>query len=189
MPMRLFTAIDLPTNIRQHLARISEQLHIQPALKDLSWTKPDNLHITLKFLGDIPDAHVPNLAHALARLPVPTMTLTLNPFLVLPGQGPARVLAAKVRGDVEPLTQLFSQIESAVQPLGVRREARPFKPHVTLARIKRPTRKMTAQTLGRIIDPSLLPTPTFTATQFTLYQSELDPRGSIYIPITRIGSA
>ena len=186
--MRLFTAIDLPTHIRDHLARIPETLRTHPTLKDLSWTKSDNLHITLKFLGDIPDEHLPNLCRALAQLPVPTLSLTLNPFLVLPGRGPARILAANVRGDLEPLAHLFSHVESAVQPLGVRREARAYKPHVTLARIKRPTRKLTAQALGRVVDPSLLPTPAFTATDFTLYQSQLDPKGSIYIPLARIGA-
>jgi 2'-5' RNA ligase len=186
--MRLFTAVDLPEPVREHLARISESLRKHPALNDLSWTRTENLHITLKFLGEIPDAQVANLAGALARLAVPEMSLVLNPFLVLPGQGPARVLAANVRGDVEPLGKLFGQIESAVQPLGVRREARAFKPHVTLARVRRPTRQLTAQALGRIVDPGLLPTPTFTVSQFTLYQSVLDSKGSIYTPVARIGT-
>jgi 2'-5' RNA ligase len=183
--MRLFTAIDLPDPIRDHLARISQTFQKHPALKDLSWTKTQNLHITMKFLGEIPDAQVANLAGALARLSVPEMTLTLNPFLVLPGRGPARVLAANVRGDVEPLGKLFAQLESAVQPLGVSREARAFKPHVTLARVRRPSRQLTAQALARIVDPSLLPSVTFTVSQFALYQSQLSPERAIYVPIGR----
>jgi 2'-5' RNA ligase len=185
--MRLFTAIDLPDDVREHLARVAETLRGHPSLKDVSWTKRENLHITLKFLGEMDDAQVPGLCRALGRLVVPSMNLVLNPFLVLPGQGPARVLAANVRGDVEALAELFSQIESAVQPLGVRREARAFKPHVTLARVRRPNRKLTAQTLGRIVDPSLLPSPGFSAGRFTLYESRLDPGGSIYVPVARVG--
>ena len=186
--MRLFTAIDLPENVRQHLARAAESLRAHPALKDFSWTKPENLHITLKFLGDIPDAAVPNLKSGLARLVVPEMTLTPSHFLVLPGQGPARVLAINIAGDAEPLAKLFAQIESAVQPLGVHRESRPYKPHITLARIRRPTRQLTAKTLAKLVNPSLLPAPTFPANTFTLYQSQLNPKGAIYTPIAQIGA-
>jgi 2'-5' RNA ligase len=186
--MRLFTAIDLPEEVRAHLARAAETLRQHPSLKELSWTKPENLHITLKFLGDIPDDRVPSLTSALQRLGVPQMTLTPTHFLVLPGQGPARVLAVNVAGDTEPLAKLFQQIESAVQPLGVHRESRPFKPHITLARIRHPSRKLTAQTLAKLVDPSLLPAPTFTTTTFTLYQSKLDPKGAIYTPIAQIGA-
>ena len=185
--MRLFTAIDLPADVRAHLTRAAESLRQHPALKELSWTKPENLHITLKFLDDIPDPRVPDLTNALNRLPVPEMSLTPTHFLVLPGQGPARVLAVNIAFDTEPLSKLFQQIESAVQPLGVHRESRAFKPHITLARIRRPTRKLTAQTLARLVDPSLLPAPPFTTGTFTLYQSELHPKGAIYTPIVRFG--
>ena len=184
--MRLFTAIDLSEQVRQHLARAAESLRAQSALKDLSWIKPENLHITLKFLGDIPDAAVSNLKSGLARLTVPEMSLTPSHFLVLPGQGPARVLAVNIAGDTEPLAKVFAQIESAVQPLGVRRESRAYKPHITLARIRRPSRQLTAKTLAKLVDPSLLPAPLFLATAFTLYQSQLNPKGAIYAPVARV---
>ena len=185
--MRCFTAVELPEPVRAHLADIADRLRIIPSLKDAaSWVKPENLHITLKFLGDIPDGRVQDLANAFRRLPFPPLTLTLDHFLVLPGQGPARVLAAHVAGDVKPLIHLFNQIESASQPLGVRREGRPFKPHVTLARFRRPTNRMTAATLIRIVNPALLPAPTFTATEFTLFQSTLTPAGPIYTAVAQI---
>jgi 2'-5' RNA ligase len=183
--MRLFTAIELSHEVRIHLAGCVETLRKHPSLKELSWTNPENLHITLKFLDEIPDSRVPDLANALKRLDVPEMTLTPSHFLVLPGQGPARVLAVNVAGDTEPLAKLFQRIESAVQPLGVHRESRPFKPHITLARVRRPSRNLTAQTLARLVDPSLLPAPGFGTRTFTLYQSQLNPKGATYTPIAR----
>jgi 2'-5' RNA ligase len=186
--MRCFTALELPEPVRAHLSGVIDRLRIIPSLKDaVSWVKPENLHITLKFLADIPDDRVADLANAFRRLPISPMTLTLDHFLVLPGQGPARVLAAHVTGDVKPLIHLFGQIESASQPLGVRREGRAFKPHVTLGRFRRPSNRMTAATLIRIVNPALLPSPTFMASQFTLFQSTLTPAGPIYAPLAHIG--
>ena len=188
--MRCFTALQLPTNVRAHLEGVIDRLRPLRSLNDaISWTKPENLHITLKFLGEIPDDRVADLANAFRRLPFPPLTLTLDYFLVLPGQGPARVLAAHVTGDVKPLIHLFSQIESASQPLGVSREGRPFKPHVTLGRFRRPSNRMTAATLIRIVNPALLPSPTFTATAYTLFQSTLTPTGPIYAPLAQIPAA
>jgi 2'-5' RNA ligase len=186
--MRCFTALELPDPVRAHLSGVIDRLRIIPSLKDsVSWVKPENLHITLKFLNDIPDDRVGDLANAFRRLPLAPMTLTLDHFLVLPGQGPARVLAANVAGDVKPLVHLFGQIEAASQPLGVRREGRAFKPHVTLGRFRRPSNRMTAATLIRIVNPALLPSPTFTAASFTLFQSTLTPSGPIYAPLAHIG--
>jgi 2'-5' RNA ligase len=184
--LRLFTAIELPQPVRLHLAGVLDALRIHPRLKETaSFTQPHNLHITLKFIGDVPDDCVPLLVESLRTLVVPTMSFAIDRFLVLPGQGPARVLAANVTRDLAPVTSLFNQIESACQPLGVSRERRDFKPHLTFARFRRPNSRLTAQTLIRMIDPSLLPGPTFIATQFTLFQSQLDPRGAIHTPIAQ----
>ena len=182
--MLLFTAIQLPPPTHAHLTTILDTLRSHPRLKQsASFTQPDNLHITLKFIGEVPDEIVPLLITSLRTLTIPTMPFNLSHFLVLPGQGPARVLAVNVTRDLSPITNLFHQIESACQPLGVPREAREYKPHVTLARFRRPNKMLTARTLIRMIDPALLPAPNFTATTFTLFQSKLDPAGAIHTPL------
>jgi 2'-5' RNA ligase len=182
--MRLFTAIELPTPTSQHLAHLLQTLRTHPTLKNVaSFTPPQNLHITLKFIGDVPDDRVPLLVASLRTLSIPQMPFALEHFLVLPGQGPARVLAVNVTKDLAPVTSLFNQVESACQPLGVSREARNYKPHITLARFRRPNRQLTARTLIRVIDPGLLPAPAFTTTRFTLFQSRLEPSGAIHTPL------
>lgn len=184
--MRLFTALEFPPDVHAHLANVVENLRPLPALKDVAtFTKRENLHVTLKFLGDVDEKYLPNLTSALQQIPFPPMTFTIPHFLVLPGQGPARVLAGALIGDNEPLLKVFDRLEATVQPLGVPRESRKFKPHVTFLRIKRPSRQMTAKQLGRIVDPSLLPTPEFTLTQATLFQSTLTPAGPIYARLTQ----
>jgi 2'-5' RNA ligase len=179
--MRLFTALEFPESVHAHLAGVVEKLRGVPALKGIaSFTRPENLHVTLKFLGDVDEKFLPNLKTALGKVPFPAMTFGVPHFLVLPGQGPARVLAGALIGENKALLEVFNCLEATVQPLGIGREGRPFKPHVTFFRIKRPSRQMTAQRLGRLVDPSLLPPPQFTATRASLFQSTLTPTGPIY---------
>jgi 2'-5' RNA ligase len=186
--MRLFTAIELPANVADHLARITNTLRARRDLKNaLSFTKEDKFHITLKFLGEVADDKVPALASSLQTLRVMPMNLSISHFLVLPGQGPARVLAANVAGDTKPLADLFGQIESACQPLGIPREAREYKPHVTFGRFRRPSQKFTAQTLIKMIDSKQLPTPAFIATEFVLFGSALAPDGAVHSLLARFG--
>lgn len=186
--MRLFTAIELPRPVLQHLGRAVEALRSRPQLKDCaSFTRLENLHVTLKFLGEVDDQHLPNLTTALHKITFAPMTFTIERFIVLPGQGPARVLAGNLVGDNSAIHDLFAQLEATVQPLGISREARPFKPHITFLRVRRPTNKLTAQTLIRIVDPRLLPTPSFTVNHATLFQSTLKPEGSQYMPLARFG--
>lgn len=187
--MRLFTAITLPDPTRKHLAGVLTTLRSLPALKDLvTWTNPDHFHITLKFIGEVSDDRVPLLITSLKTLYIPVMPVNIDRFLVLPGQGPARVLAANVTRDLAPITSLFHQIESACQPLGASRERREYKPHITLARMSRPTTKVTAQTLIRMVDPGLLPAPSFLAAGFSLFQSQLEAGGAVHTSIAEFRS-
>jgi 2'-5' RNA ligase len=116
------------------------------------------------------------------------MTLRVDRFLVFPGQGPARVLAANVAGDSAALKRLFARIEPTVQPLGIGREPKEYKPHVTLARFRRPSLRLTAMRLLRLVDPGLLPTPSFTAETFSLIQSTLAPGGPVYQTMAEFGT-
>jgi 2'-5' RNA ligase len=182
--MRLFTAITLPDPTREHLARVLVALKSLPALKEtVRWVSAEHLHITLKFIGEVPSDRVPLLVTSLKTLVIPSMPIAVDRFLILPGQGPARVLAANVTRNLAPIVALFNQIESACQPLGVSRERREYKPHLTFGRFSRPSAKLTAQSLIRMIDPGLLPAPAFTAMGFTLFQSELKPEGSVHTAI------
>ncbi len=179
--MRLFTALTLPPPIRQRLEEIQTIFRPLPHLQSgVSWTRPENLHVTLKFLGDIEDQHLANLTTGLGKIEVPPMTFTVSRFLCLPHHGPARVLAAALSGDIAPLARLFAQIDATVRPLGVRREARDYKPHISLARFKNPSNRHTSQVLARVIDPFLLPTAPFSIESFELFESKLTPEGPVY---------
>src|SRR5688572_11271909 len=112
--MRLFTAIELPDDAREHLQRVRSKLMKARALVDaVSWVKPENLHITLKFLGEVPDARIKSLIDSLARVTVEPMELFAEQMLCFPRRGPVRVIGVGVGGDVDGLADVFEQIEDA----------------------------------------------------------------------------
>ena len=181
--MRLFTAIELPEPVRAHLLRVRAELLKSPDLADaVSWVKPENLHVTLKFLGEVPDAALPKLTHSLAAVSVEPTRLTPGRMVLFPQRGPVRVIAAGFAGDVERLSRLFADIEDACAAAGFEREGRAYTPHATLGR-GRPGRGGSG--LRRLRDETferLFPGPAFTADRFVLMQSQLNPKGAIYTP-------
>src|SRR5688500_13113779 len=125
--MRLFTAIELPDPAREHLQRVRAKLMKSPVFEDaVSWVKPENLHVTLKFLGEVPDAQVKPLIDSLSRVTVEPMELVAGQMLFFPKRGPARVIGAAIGGDVDQLQAVFGQIEDACAEAGFEREGRKF---------------------------------------------------------------
>jgi 2'-5' RNA ligase len=180
--MRLFTALELPPAIRDHLDRAINA--IRPPLASVaSFTRAENLHVTLKFFGELPEPQLPRLLTALQSLAITPMRFTVERFICLPPRGTTRVLAANLAGDVKILGELFNHIESACAPMGIAREHRPYKPHITLARFKSPASRHTPNSLVKMIDPSLLPSPEFVVNGFVLMQSDLKPSGPVYTPL------
>ena len=120
--MRLFVAIDLHKLERQRLAELPmRQQWAGRDQADLNWVRPENLHITLKFLGGVPDEQVPAICHALGELPVSgPLKISVGSPAFLPPRGPLRVFVAEVGGDLDVLAALQADIERALEPLGFR---------------------------------------------------------------------
>ena len=183
--MRLFLAIELPEPARRHLAGV--QSVIAPALPKASRPAARNLHLTLKFLGDVPDAGVPALCDALreVRLDGP-MTLSATRLECFPPRGPVRVIAAGLEegGGVGRLPRLHAETEAACAGLGFPREGRPYRPHVTLARARIPVPASRRAPLEELT-ASAWPGPAFTAGEFCLIESRLKPTGAEYTVLAR----
>src|SRR4051812_47268585 len=120
--MRLFTAIQLPDDVRDQVARLSAhycdrltaRLGIDVDPTAIKWVREDNLHVTLKFLGDVADEDVLPLCDALAQIaPVTEATLRVDRADCLPPRGPIRIIAAGLGGDVHLVELLFAAIERA----------------------------------------------------------------------------
>lgn len=171
--MRLFVALDLPDSILNTLSELTERF--QP-LARVQWSPVRNLHITTKFIGEWPEDRLPELISALAAVPrmgaplirVEGLGWFPNPYL-------PRVFWAGVQGDLEDLARAT---DTATHALGVPKETRPFHPHLTLARIRHavdaaPLRQEVAK-LHSVEFGQFTPRSQF------LYQSQLDPSGSLY---------
>lgn len=182
--IRAFVAFKLPADVIEHAAGLQSALKSR-RLK-LRWVAPRNLHLTLKFLGDIPadDAAAVALAMQRACRGATAMSLTVQGMGVFPGIKRPRVLWIGLGGQVEALRQLNSRVEDELTGLGFPRENRDFKAHLTLARCKgwvAPQDLLQAfEELG-----NYAPKP-FTADRLVLYKSDLRPTGAVYTPLSEV---
>jgi 2'-5' RNA ligase len=181
--MRLFTAIELPAEVCDALSDAQTDLKKRIDAK-VSWVSPKNLHVTMKFLGEVPDAEVVKVCEALKSVAFSRFRISVSQLGTLPPRGKARVLMAQVGGEVDALGALFNAIEAACEPLGFVREKRRFFPHVTLARLRMPRR--IDREIGEV---KLKPTAAFEVQQFVLYQSRLSARGAEYEAVAHFQSA
>ena len=184
--MRLFTAIDLPGPARRHLADVQARMKElwRPGgatrLPPVSWTRENNLHVTLKFLGEVPDDRLPEVCEALARAEFPARPLRLHAAALdaFPSRGSIRVLHARVEGDTDALAAVHASVEARCGAIGFPRENRRFRAHVTMGRPRMPLRA-TWEALEQATE-GRWPGPVFEAPHFSLVQSRLNPAGSIY---------
>ena len=177
---RLFFALPLPEAALIALERAQHEAKPAAARLAPRWTRPEQMHVTLKFLGEQPDTALPGLRAALAaraRAACP-IEATLARVAAFGGQR-ARILVAELESQGGGLGQLAAGLEADAAELGVERETRPFVAHVTLARFRHP-----GDARAVIAAATLEPTA-FRFTEACLYRSELSPAGSRYAVIER----
>jgi 2'-5' RNA ligase len=172
--MRLFTALDVPADVAGNLEDLLRRL--RPTAR-IHWSPPANLHVTLKFIGEFPEARLAELKTALAAIaghgPVAVHLRNVGFF---PNARAPRTFWCGL--DAPKLASLAADIDQATAALDIPQESRPFSPHLTLARIKD---RVDLNGLGRAI--SGLPSidfGEFEASSFFLYESQLRPSGSVY---------
>lgn len=173
-PLRLFVAIDPPETVRRDLAALPR------GVDGARWVRAGQLHVTLRFVGDIAADAVERVAAALGDVAAPAFSLTASGFGVFPARGAPRVLWAGL-SPTEPLRGLAAAVEAALAATGLVPPAdKPFSPHLTLARLEhvRP-RDVTAWIAARG-GFSTAPWPVGT---FTLYASRLLPSGAVHTPL------
>jgi 2'-5' RNA ligase len=135
-PMRLFIAIPLPPDAIAAVRRFGDAA--RDAFPGFRWITPELLHITLKFLGDVDDITTDAARKALGGVVTgPPLQLKFGRTALLGPRHRPGVLALKLAGEADEVTQLAAKVEDAFARLGFDREPRPFLPHVTIARLAR----------------------------------------------------
>ena len=184
--MRLFVAVDPTDAVRAALAAAQATLREASPNADVRWVDPKNLHLTIKFLGNVADERAGDVCAAVTsavggHVPIALAARGLGAF---PSLRRPRIVWAGLVDGVAPLRALAAAIDAALEPLGHPREDRPFAAHVTLGRIrsgKGVDRLAAAVTAGAALDLGR-----WTTSDVVLYQSHLHPTGSIYEPIARL---
>jgi 2'-5' RNA ligase len=181
--IRAFVAVEIPDALRARCAEIGRRL--APAAGHVSWAKPGNLHLTLKFLGNATPAQLDRLAEALAH-----KAAKLRPFEVelkgvgcFPSPRRPRVIWIGTGEGAEALVLLAEKVDGAAGKAGFSRERRAFSPHLTLGRVRMNSSQVDLGPLLVREAPGSL--GRFPVAEVVLMQSQLHPGGSIYTPLRR----
>ena len=179
--LRLFVAIDLPEDVRESLGRLQTDLR-RHDLSGLRWTRPEGVHLTLKFLGETPATSLAAIEGALARAVrgVPAFRLALGAPGTFGGRRGPRVLWVDVEGELQPLLRLQAAVERELAAVGFAPEEREFSPHLTLARVPQPPPPGLAERVSRALAAVAAPQGEFRATELLLMRSSLQPGGAVY---------
>lgn len=182
--VRVFFAIALPEDINKKIEQYIGELKKLSKNSKIRWTRPENLHITLQFLAEVKTGDVSvllsNVESALSNAVVP-LHFNLRGLHLFPDPHRPRVLVV----DVAPqalLAEWSALVGKGIQETGYEIEARPFRAHLSIGRIK--TAQSTA--LNFLQDAAPLNLPDISVGEVVLFQSEPHPEGSHYIPLARL---
>ena len=167
--IRLFVALEIPEAVRDRLSSMGG------GVPGARWLSDDQLHLTLRFIGEVDDNVAHDIDDTLVGLRAPAFALELAGVGEFGGKNP-RALWVGVRPN-EALIHLQRKIETALQRIGLPAEERKFSPHVTLARLKSPPRD---KVMAFLSYHSLFASALFPVTRFVLFSSHQGSGGSVY---------
>ena len=179
---RTFLAIDLLNTQRKILGEHQDRW--KSAKADVRWIYPSNMHLTLKFLGEIQESSMESVIAVCKEVCClhRGFSLFLNGTGTFPNLRRPRVLWIGIGGETDLLCKLQNSIETALEEKGFPREDRVFTPHLTVGRVRSP-RKL-PRLLEVFVKDKIIIEP-FTVEEVIVYKSQLTPRGPLYSPLAR----
>jgi len=172
--MRVFIAIELPIEIRGALSELQRTL--RPLTNTVKWVSAESIHITLKFLGEIPDKRIEDIDTALTGLSWKQFTITVRGIGFFPGTRSPRVFWAGM--EAPTMQGLTEQLDTRMERFGFDKEKRAFRPHITLARAKNTRIDSSLVTAAAQYEEQLF--GSFSVDRVFLFKSTLKPSGSVY---------
>jgi len=189
--MRLFVALDIEDAVRQKIARFLEG--VREFAPQARWVKAESLHVTLKFIGEQPEAKLGEIKQALGGIKSGITTVKFCGYGFFPTPRSARVFWVGIEAD-ENLAKLAGLVEKSLTPFGIEEDKHGFSPHLTLARgssgapRRRPEDRANRNFQRLQAKLAAMPPPDFgtiAAREFFLYQSKLSPGGAQYSKLER----
>ena len=187
-PLRLFIAVELNPELRRALGQVQANLQRALPAGAVRWTRPDGIHLTLKFLGDTPEEQTPAIVAGMtaAAAGFDPCELQVAGFGAFPTPRQPRVLWVGLPDLPRPLAGVQRALELHLARLGYPRETRPFNPHLTLGRVNdrgdAAGRQALSAALGRVQVGEL---GRVAVEEIVLFQSELRPDGAVYTALAR----
>jgi 2'-5' RNA ligase len=180
--VRLFVAADLPEDLRRRLAAI--QAELRDITLPVRWVRPEGIHLTFKFLGQVQGERVAEIGRALegAGRGVAPFRVHASGIGTFPERGNPRVLWVGVGGDLEAAAQLRDAIERALGTIGFPPEGRDFRPHLTLGRVRGQAKGEWRPALERAARQA---EGAFEVQDYVLFESRHDRSGAVYLPMRR----
>jgi 2'-5' RNA ligase len=191
--MRLFVALDLPEDVRKKLRDLVDTFRKE--CPKARWIRPESMHVTLKFIGHVPDEKLDAIMQALEKnFAAEPVDIAFRALGFFPNERRPRVVWCGVQASAN-LPPLVADIEGSLEPVGIARESRPYVPHLTLARID--PEKAARESVEKLVNAAAKMKATdfgsARATEFHLYQSVLKPSGAEYtkvrtFPLVRVSA-
>ena len=191
--VRSFVAIELPQAVQDHLADVQEQLaaRMGESARAVRWTRPESIHLTLQFLGDVAVMRLQMVKMAVAQGCQQTQPFHLETggLGVFPTLRRPRIIWIGLEGDdeaMDALTRLQTSVSSALTRIGYKPD-KEFKPHLTLGRVRESARPGDLSAIAQAVSQAGRPKAVrFPVNAVSLMQSELRPGGSIYTRLSHV---
>ena len=176
--MRAFIAVEIPEHIQQTVGNYINEINSQ--LTDIKWVKPENLHLTIKFLGDITERQSDVLRGCLNNIAkdFSPFDVSLSHLGFFPSQANPKVIWLGADNGIGDLLDVFHDMEDCLDDAGFDREARTFSPHLTIGRVKRHRNVVVPDSLPEFNEVE------FQVNRVALIKSTLTPDGPIYKKLT-----
>ncbi|MCX7732547.1 MAG: RNA 2',3'-cyclic phosphodiesterase [candidate division WOR-3 bacterium] len=178
--IRSFVAVDTSVSVRGELARLVKDLEVKTEFS-VKWVKPEQMHITLAFLGEVTSEFVQNAESRLKQsiAGFPEFSCQLAGLGAFPSVNRARVIWAGVGTGADRVIALQREVVQTLMRIGFVPERRPFSPHLTLGRMRVPVNVQFINSVSFVSSE-------WRVSELIIYQSELHPSGPVYTPLVRL---
>ncbi len=187
--VRCFIALELSDEARAELARLQAQLQALAPSNAVRWTPPNNIHLTLHFLGDVSPDYLETVARTVRDVAalMPSFSLSLSGLGCFPNLRRPRIVWVGICGEKEELLRLHRQLGTQLkQAVGFEPESRPYSPHLTIGRVKKGISPHRLQQLGQVLSRETAGVGELAVLRVDsvhFIRSDLTPGGPHYTPI------
>jgi len=179
--VRLFVACEVPDDVKETIGEVIQNLR-EKSGNAVRWIKPDGVHVTLKFLGEVPTRKLPAIKLAIQEAVVghSPFELEFSTIGTFGGREGLRIMWVGIAGDVLRLEALVRAVNAALAVVGFEPERRPFRPHLTLGRVKDEISTRQRAEIEVAVGKTEVPPASWRTAQVSLMRSRLGPGGATY---------